>query len=254
MNHSKRIIAIMLTVVLLVCCFASTAAFAAAAKWNIVENIAEQVMDNAVAAVPSIAGRPVIPSIGDIAKTDDNWKATAVEPVTNYNAAQNSSIGNTSVYYYSTTPWYYLPTILGEAANRNAQGVMDVAFMIPGSMLGAFDSALQRNLAATALDYADDGMASARAISDTISSIPVVGALYNATGDFGKIAVYSTALTGINASNTALLLVIQGVVNLAVVVMVPITAAAIPILTLEDGDVIIPRIVMELENLHRIYN
>lgn len=254
MKHSKRIIAVMLTVILMVGCFASTAAFASAAKWNIVENFAEKVMDNVVSAIPEIADSPTIPSIGDSTKTADSWEATVVEPVTNYNAAANSSIGNTSVYYYSTTPWYYLPTVLGEAANHNTQGVMDVAFMIPGNMLGAFGGSLQRSLAETALDYADDGMASARAISDTISAVPVVGALYNATGDFGKLAVYSVALTGINASNTALLLTIQGVVNLAIVVMIPITAAALPILTLEDGDVIIPRIVMELENLHRIYN
>lgn len=254
MKHSKRIMAMVLAVVVLVCCFASTAAFAAAAKWNIVEATAEKIMDKAVEAIPAIASRPVVPALGNVSTDTSSWKATVVDPVTNYNASRNSSIGETSVYYYSTTPWYYLPTILGEAANHNMQGVMDVAFMIPGNMLGAFSNALQRNLADTALDFADDGMASARAIDELISSTPVVGALYQATGDFGKVAVYSTALTGIAASNTALLLVVQGIVNLAIVVMIPITAAAVPILTIEDGDVIIPRIVMELENLHRIYN
>lgn len=267
MNHSKRFIAIMLTVGILVCCFASTAAFAAAAKWNIVENVAESIMDKAVEAVPEIADSPVVPTI-DKNSSDDQAayesapaEAPVVEPVNDYNATQDSVVDDSALYYYDTTPWYYIPTVLGYAASSQtrgsadyAQGLMDVAFVIPSNMIGTFSGALQRNLAATALDYADDGVASARTIDEFISTVPVVGALYQATGDFGKLAVYSTALTGINASNTALVLVVQGVVNIAIVVMIPITAAALPFLTVEDGGVILQRVVAELENLHNIYN
>lgn len=260
MKHSKRYIAIVLTVVLLVCCFASTTAFAKAAKWNIVENAAERIMDTAVEAVPEIADSPSIPTIDNGSSDNDYVEATVTEPVNFYNAEVDSAVDNAAIYYYDTTPWYYLPAVLGYAASNQtrsssdyAQGLMDVAFIIPGNMVGTFGAALERGLVETALDYADDGIASARTIDEFISSVPVVGALYEATGDFGKLAVYSTALTGINASNTALLLVVQGVVNVAIVIMIPITAAAIPFLIIEDGGVIIPRVIGELESLYRLY-
>lgn len=267
MNHSKRFIAIMLTVGILVCCFASTTAFATAAKWNVVENVAENIMDKAVEAVPEIADSPVIPTIDNSTAEDqasDNSAAaevSVVEPVNDYNASQDSVIADPSLYYYDTTPWYYIPTVLGYAISNQTrgtadyeQGLMDVAFVIPSNMIGTFSGALMRNLAETARDYADDGIASARTIDEYISSVPVVGALYQATGDFGKLAVYSTSLTGINASNTALLLVVQGIVNIAIVVMIPITAAALPFLTVEDGIVILERTVAELENIYNIYD
>lgn len=232
MKHAKRITALLLAMVMLVCCFAGTVASAMQVEEKVLseDEIYEDVTTDRV--------------------------ATATKQSTNYAADTDSAVKNTTMLYYDTTPWYYLPALIEYATSQEAQnsgtyakGLSDLAFVIPANMALTFTKAFTRNLTNTMLDIADDGIAGAKALSDTVSTSPVAGSIYQSTGALGKVAVYSTSLISSTATNTALLLLIQGVVNLAIVILVPITWIAIPLLGIQDGQFEIERIIGQLDKL-----
>ena len=226
MSHTKRIVALLLSFVMMAVCVLGTTASAKTTEEKAVE----------------------VDVVYEDVTTDT--EAYVTDKTVDYAADTDSNIGHTEMLYYDTTPWYYIPALVEYATSNEAQnsdtyaeGLTDLAIVIPASMGATFTKAMVRNLSTSISGMVEDQADMAQTWGD---------AVYTYTGDAGYIAAY-TAAYGVGATtNTALLLLLQGVVNIAIVVLVPITWIAIPLLGIQDGQFEMERIIGQLEDLSKV--
>lgn len=156
------------------------------------------------------------------------------------NNIRTGSINDPRLTYYSSTSYTLVPTALYYATTASPSNpeyknnLWDLAVGIPATALGSQAIHFATALTGSAAGYLMDGLKSAEGVDEAIQSADFLN-VYNATGDAGKAVVYAGTLGAYNASNLLLLTVFAGVIVVACVVMVPITAIALPLLAVKDG-------------------
>lgn len=156
------------------------------------------------------------------------------------NKIRNGSINDPRLTYLASTSYTLVPTALYYATTASPSNpeykdnLWDLSVGIPAVAYGTQAINFVTGLSGSAAGYLMDGLKSAEGVDEALQSVDFLN-VYNATGDLGKAVVYAGTLGAYNASNLLLVSVFAGVIVVACVVMVPITAIALPLLAVKDG-------------------
>ncbi len=254
MKTMKQILATMLAVVMLICCFAMTLANAA--------EVEEVISTDGTYSTSAKSKKKVTEESvnnSDTVYTDVTTDriAEVTERITDYAADRDSSLNNSNLIFYDTNPLLYIPTIVEYATKEGnsekteyKDTLKDLTFVVPANFASAFTKSFARNLAKSFSTYIEEGTEAAYTASQTISELPVVGTVYKGTSELGNVAIYATTVTINNVSNTALLFLVGGVIAVATVVLIPITWIALPLMFLQSNKYVTATIQMMMDKLN----
>lgn len=257
MKTMKRLLAFLLSCVMLVCCFAVTLANAATV---------EKVVSTDGVYTTSAGGKKKSKVTEEKVTDSDNLESDTVstdriaeveDRVTDYAADRDSSLDNSNLIFYDTNPLLYLPTIAayaGDEENKKSAAyqdtLKDLMFVVPANMGSAFTKAFARNLTKSFSRYIQEGVDYTYTVGEEVSDLPVVGTVYKGMTDLGNVAIYATTVSVNNVSNTALLILVGGVIALACVVLIPITWIALPLMFLQSRNYVTATITTLMDHLN----
>ena len=254
MKTMKRILATVLAVVMLVCCFAMTLANAA--------EVEEVISTDGTYSTSAKSKKKVTEESvnnSDTVYTDVTTDriAEVTERITDYAADRDSNLNNSNLIFYDTNPLLYIPTIVEYATKEGnsekaeyKDTLKDLTFVVPANFASAFTKSFARNLVNSFAGYIEDGVEASYTASQTISELPVIGTVYKGTTDLGNVAIYATTVTINNVSNTALLFLVGGVIAVATIVLIPITWIALPLMFLQSNKYVTASIQMMMDKLN----